>query len=73
MVFDNTVAAINKAPSAIYFLLQPSQGVYDWRKAVTGFPTANDEEVFKPGTGIMIRKYQTGTGDTAFWQNAPDY
>lgn len=64
LVFDNAVAQLNKAPSATYYYLSGS-----WRKAVSGNPVADDDEIL-PSHGMIIRKYQTGTGATQFWTHS---
>ncbi len=62
LVFDNTIASLNKAPSATYFY---SGG--NWRKAVTGFPVADNDEI-PPSSGFIIRKYQSATASVV-WKN----
>lgn len=66
-LFDNSVAAINKAPSAVYFRVAGH-----WHRDVTGFPLADDDEV-ESGSGLMIRKAATAAGSTAVWLNTPRY
>lgn len=68
LVYDNTVAAFDKSASAIYFMVGTN-----WIQDTSGFPVVNTSQIFQPGTGIVIRKYQTAGGSTAFWQNSPTY
>lgn len=63
LVFNNSVASVNRAPSAIYFYVNSTA---NWREAATGFPVADDVEI-PPSSAIMIRKYQSGSGTTAVW------
>jgi uncharacterized protein (TIGR02597 family) len=69
LVFDNTVAAKNKAASAIYYYYNNG-----WRKvgqaASTDFGATL---VFGPDTGIQIRKAASGTGQASNWTNTPTY
>lgn len=64
LVFDNAVAQLNKAPSVIYFYFND-----EWRKAVTGNPNADEDEIL-PSHGVIIRKYQSGSGATQMWTNS---
>ena len=60
-VYDNAVPGINKSPSAIYFYYNGH-----WKKAVSGFPDA-DTELINPSEGFLIRKYQSGSGNSVSW------
>lgn len=64
LVFDNSVAAVNRSPSAIYFY---NNATSNWRQATTGFPVADDVEI-GPSSGILIRKYQAD-GLTTVWKH----
>lgn len=69
LVFDNTVAAKNKAASAIYYYYNNG-----WRKV--GQSAATDfgaTIVFGPDTGVQIRKAASGTGQASNWTNSPTY
>ena len=63
LVFDNSAAVVNRAPAKIYFYVTSTS---NWREATTGFPVADDIEI-APSSAMLIRKYQTGTGDTTVW------
>lgn len=65
LVFDNSVASVNKSTSATYFYNSTTS---DWRQATTGFPVANDVEI-SPSSGILIRKYQSVGGVTSIWKH----
>lgn len=60
-VFDNSIAILNKAPSATYYYFSGN-----WRKVGDANP-ANDD-VILPSHGIIIRKY-TSDGSTKLWTN----
>lgn len=66
LVFDNTVAARNKSPSAIYCYYGGN-----WRNATGG--AISDAVVIPGGAGFIIRKYKTSDGATVFWTNPPTY
>jgi len=68
LVFDNAVAAINKAPSARYFYLSPSN---TWCQVGSGTTNMGSQPVFTPGTGVIIRK-ETNTV-SSLWVNLPNY
>ena len=65
-VFDDTVVGKNKAASATYYYWSGA-----WRKVGSGSTDVGTDEVFQPGTGMVIRK-GNGTG-TAVWLNATTY
>lgn len=67
LVYDNAVAAQNKAPSASYFY---HNGL--WKKPGQG-DTDFGADVIKAGSGIVIRKYQSAAGATDTWHNLPTY
>lgn len=66
LIFDNSLAAKNKGPTAVYFKTAAS-----WRKV--GTADNEDDAVIPPGHGIIIRKYPTESGQTVFWNNFPAY
>lgn len=68
-VFNNAAAAFNKAPTTAYFKLPGATG---WRKLGGGSSNVG-ADVLTPGTGFIIRKYQSGDGSTKFWANPPTY
>ena len=63
----DATAALNKAPSAIYYY---NSGI--WKKVGAG-NTDVGNDVIPAGYGFIIRKYQSGTGATASWTNPPTY
>jgi len=63
LVFDNSVATVNRSPSAIYFYNTTTS---NWRQATVGFPVADDVEI-APSSALLVRKYQTASGATAAW------
>jgi uncharacterized protein (TIGR02597 family) len=58
LVYDNAVAGINKAASAVYFYVSGTPG--EWRKATAGNVNA-DNDVIGPSQGFVIRKYNSAT------------
>jgi uncharacterized protein (TIGR02597 family) len=67
LVYDNATAAINKSSSATYYF----RGAI-WQKAGGGVTDVGND-VIPAGAGILIRKYGTAGGETAFWLNTPTY
>jgi len=70
LVFDNTSAARNRAPSATYYYLAAG-ATPGWRKVGSGADAG--EDVIKGGSGLIIRKQKNNTGNTANWENTPNY
>ncbi len=68
-VFDDATAAINKAAFKQYYYYTGSGfGGAGWRLSSGGFSTIrNDEVVFQPGSGYVIRKIATPTPSTVVW------
>ncbi|MCW5554414.1 MAG: TIGR02597 family protein [Verrucomicrobiae bacterium] len=67
LVFDNQVAAKNKAPVETYYYLNT------WRRVGSGTTNMNNQAVFVPGTGVIIRKNSTIDGFSSFWINSPNF
>lgn len=67
LVFNNELAAFNKAPSQSYFRFNGN-----WLSVASGTPIANDV-ILKAGSGFMVRKYQTDDGAARLWVNNPTY
>jgi uncharacterized protein (TIGR02597 family) len=69
LIFDNQIALRNKVPSLTYFYYSGK-----WLRPgdINATPT-RENEVIAAGVGFIIRKYQTGTGATAIWNNAVAY
>lgn len=70
LVFDDTVAAINKAPTSTYYYY-PGNGsnfAAGWRKVGGGFNNLFDNTVvFQPGSGYIIRKQASANASTSVW------
>ena len=73
LVFDDSVAAINKAPTSTYYYY-PGNGsnfAAGWRKVGGGFNNLFDTTtVFQPGSGYIIRKQASASASSAVW-NVP--
>jgi uncharacterized protein (TIGR02597 family) len=68
LVYDNSSAAINKAPTGAYYYYNGA-----WRLD-GGDPTVDQGGTVIPaGTGFTIRKAQTSNGASAMWENTPTY
>ena len=68
LVFDNLQAAVNKAPSKIYF-----RAGGEWRlDDGSTYPSADNDEVL-PSTGLVVRKAAGASDDTLRWLNTPTY
>jgi uncharacterized protein (TIGR02597 family) len=69
LLFDNSTAATNKAPSRIFFAVGS-----DWKEATAGFPiVTNDAILSSSGASLIVRKKATASGETAFWPNSATY
>jgi uncharacterized protein (TIGR02597 family) len=66
LVFDNTTTNKNRSASAVYYYL--SSG---WRRVGTNSTFVGTNEVFTPGTGVIIRK--TTNNITPVWINPASY
>jgi uncharacterized protein (TIGR02597 family) len=69
LIFDNSVAAINKSPVATYFYNTSVGDHGGWRLTGDG---ANDHgsDIILAGSAMIVRKAQTGGGATSFWTNS---
>jgi uncharacterized protein (TIGR02597 family) len=68
LVYDNLQAAVNKAPSKVYF-----RAAGEWRlDDGSTYPPADDHEVL-PSTGLVVRKAAGASDDTLRWLNTPTY
>ena len=68
LIFNNAVASYNKAPSAIYYYDTSVGNTGGWR--LTGDPTTNHgNDAIPTGTGFIIRKAPTASGQTVLWTN----
>ena len=74
LVYNNAQAALNKAPSAVYFYsdnVNSSTSNFGWR-LVGDNTTPHDNDVIPLGAGFTVRKAGNG-GQTVIWTNAPTY
>src|SRR5205823_4490027 len=51
LIFDNSTAAKNKSSAAIYFYWSNA-----WRRVGAGTTVVGADQVFIPGTGVIVRK-----------------
>ena len=75
LLFNNGVAALNRAPSAVYFYSNNVNGTVNnvgWR-IVGDNTTDHGNDVIAAGSAIIIRKAATATGGIVFWTNAPTF
>ncbi len=68
LIYDNSVATINKSPSANYYYFNSA-----WRKVGQAATSDFGTDVISAGSGFVVRKYQTATGATAKWNNLSTY
>ena len=66
LVFDSTVIGKNKSPSATYYYWNNA-----WRKFGAGATDVGTDQVFTPGTGVIIRK--GASVSSTVWVNSPTY
>ncbi|MCG8598514.1 MAG: TIGR02597 family protein [Verrucomicrobiales bacterium] len=71
LVYDNLEAAINKAPSTIYFRVGGEWRLDDGDAGAT-YPVADDHEIL-PSTGLVLRKAAGSSDETLRWLNTPTY
>jgi uncharacterized protein (TIGR02597 family) len=67
ILFDATVAEMNRRPSAIYF-----RNGGQWKQDTTGFPSSGTTQI-EPSAGLLIRKAAGTTASIPRWSNAPAY
>ena len=67
LVFDPTATGYNKTPTRIFTY---SGGAWH-RKGVAG--DAGDSLVFRPGSGVIIRKNVDANAETSLWTNPSSY
>jgi uncharacterized protein (TIGR02597 family) len=72
LLFDNTQAAFNKAPSAVYYYLVSGDRAEGWKLVGDGLAD-HSSDIIPAGSAMLIRKSRTSDGHTAFWTNAPTY
>ena len=68
LVYDNAQSSLPKSVVAFYF----HDGT-NWLAVNDDDKLNRDDDVIPAGSGFIIRKYQTGTGETVFWNNQPSY
>jgi uncharacterized protein (TIGR02597 family) len=73
LLFDNSVAAINKQPTAVYYYSAGRGERGSWR--LVGDPLTGDHgnDVIPAGSAMLLRKAKTASDTTVFWINAPTY
>jgi uncharacterized protein (TIGR02597 family) len=75
LVFDETLEVKNKIPTKIYYYYTGSAGAGPgWRLAGAGINNKFDDDlVFKPGSGYVIRKKGQVSSGVLFWPVEPPY
>lgn len=66
LTFDNSLITKNKSASSVYYYWSNA-----WRRVGFGNADVGADNVFSPGTGVIIRKAATST--PAIWTNTPPY
>ncbi len=72
LVFDNSQAAFDKQPSAVYYYSEGPGKKAGWKLIGDGSADHGDD-VIPAGSAMVIRKARTAGGATVFWTNAPAY
>ena len=72
LLFDNTQAAMDKSPTAVYYYLDAIGKAAGWKLSGDGL-TDHGNDVIPAGSAIVIRKARTLSAQTVFWTNAPTY
>ena len=67
LVFDNSQTGQNKSSVATYYYLNT------WRRVGSGTANMGSQQIFTPGTGVIIRKGATANGLSSSWTNSPTY
>ncbi len=71
LVFDNGQAAFDKSPSGVYYYNTAVGNSGGWRLTGDAVPsTDRGADIIPMGAGFVIRKAQTGGGQTAFWTDS---
>ena len=72
LLFDNSAAAYDKQPSAIYYYSAGPGKLAGWKLVGDGSADHGDD-LIPAGSAIVIRKAKSVGGQTVFWTNAPTY
>ena len=72
LLYDNTAALINKAPTKTYFYMSSVTSGTGWRLS-PDTTTPHDSDTIPAGSAIIVRKASTGNGATQFWTNTPTF
>ena len=75
LLFNNSTAALNKSPSAVYFYSNNVNGTTNnvgWR-ILGDNTTDHGNDLVPAGSAMIIRKAGNGAGGIVFWTNSPTY
>jgi uncharacterized protein (TIGR02597 family) len=72
LLFDNSVAAIDKQPSAVYYYSAGRGERGNWRLFGDAVGDHGNDAI-PAGSAMLLRKAQTASDTTVFWINAPTY
>lgn len=68
LVFNNAQIGFDKSPSAVYY--RDPTANYNWRLVGDGNLADHGNDVIPLGTGFVVRKAATVSGQPVFWTNA---
>lgn len=71
-VYDNTKTGFNKSSAGVYIYFNDGASNVGWR-AVGDLSTDHGSDVIAASSALTVRKASTAAGQTAIWNNSPNY